>query len=209
MIVGITGRLVQWNIDSSVAWIEAGGLSYEVFIPAFAQEWLSGNTIDQELKLFTYYHVTERQPTPLLIGFASFAEREFFRKIIDVPDFGPVKAVRALTFPINEIAQWIESGDRQALRQLPGVGERLSQTLIANLQGKLIEEAQVYVKDDADGSNILMANQLMEDAIEALTTLQYSQRESEQLVISALRSDTELKSLEELLVYILENQVPT
>ena len=209
MIVGITGRLVQWNIDSSVAWIEAGGLSYEVFIPAFAQEWLSGNTIDQELKLFTYYHVTERQPTPLLIGFASFAEREFFRKIIDVPDFGPVKAVRALTFPINEIAQWIESGDRQALRQLPGVGERLSQTLIANLQGKLIEEAQVYVKDDADGSNILMANQLMEDAIKALTTLQYSQRESEQLVISALRSDTELKSLEELLVYILENQVPT
>ena len=209
MIVGITGRLVRWNIESSVAWIESGGLSYEIFIPAFAQAWITENNIGEELKLFTYYHVTERQPTPLLIGFSSFAEREFFRKMIDVPDFGPVKAVRALTFPINEIAQWIEAGDRQSLRQLPGVGERLSQTLIANLQGKLADEAKIYAQERVDVPNTLITNQLVEDAIEALTTLQYSQRESERLVMSAVRSDTELNNLEELLVYILENQAPT
>ena len=208
MIVGITGHLVRWNVESSVAWIESAGLSYEVFIPAFAQAWIAENNIDEELNLFTYYHVTERQPTPLLIGFPSFAEREFFRKIIDVPDFGPVKAVRALTFPINEIAQWIESGDRQALRQLPGVGERLSQTLIANLQGKLVEEAQIHTQERVDIPNALITNQLVEDAVEALRTLQYSHRESEQLVMSAVRSGTELNNLEELLVYILENQAP-
>jgi len=208
MIVSITGKLIRWNVESSVAWIESNGLSYEVFIPAFAQPWITKNSIGEELKLFTYYHVTERQPTPLLIGFSSFAEREFFRKIIDVPDFGPIKAVRALTFPINEIAQWIESGDRQALRQLPGVGERLSQTLIANLQGKLIDEAQIHVQERIDVPNALITNQLVADAIEALTTLQYSYRESEQLVMSAVRSDIELNNLEDLLMYILENQAP-
>ena len=208
MIVGITGKLVRWNVESSVAWIESNGLSYEVFIPAFAQSWITEKSIGEELKLFTYYHVTERQPTPLLIGFSSFAEREFFRKIIDVPDFGPIKAVRALTFPINEIAQWIESSDRHALRQLPGVGERLSQTLIANLQGKLIDEAQIYTQERVDLPNALITNQLVADAIEALTTLQYSHRESEQLVMSAIRSDTELNNLEDLLMYILENQAP-
>ena len=114
-----------------------------------------------------------------------------------------------LTFPINEIAQWIEAGDRQSLRQLPGVGDSLSQTLIANLQGKLVDEAKIYAQERVDVPNALITNQIVEDAIEALTTLQYSQRESERLVMSAVRSDTELNNLEELLVYILENQAPT
>ena len=82
-------------------------------------------------------------------------------------------------------------------------------TNIANLQGKLADEAKIYAQERVDVPNTLITNQLVEDAIEALTTLQYSQRESERLVMSAVRSDTELNNLEELLVYILENQAPT
>ena len=58
-----------------------------------------------------------------------------------MPDIGPVKAVRALTYPVAEIARWIEAEDTAALTQLPGIGQRGAQTIVATLAGRLVQEA--------------------------------------------------------------------
>ena len=68
-------------------------------------------------------------------------EREFFKKLVEVPDLGPVKAMRALVFSVSTIATWIEQGDERSLRSLPGVGERLAKTMVAHLKGKVVAEA--------------------------------------------------------------------
>ncbi|MGE3857792.1 MAG: Holliday junction branch migration protein RuvA, partial [Dehalococcoidia bacterium] len=141
MIAALRGTVTHWDDATSTAWIEVQGVSYEVRIPAFAAEWIESVQGEADTQIFTYYHVSERSPQPLLIGFPDLAARDFFRKFIEVPDVGPVKAVRALTFPVSEIAGWIEAEDVKAIQQLPGIGQRLSQTIVAQLAGKLALDA--------------------------------------------------------------------
>jgi len=208
VIVSLAGTLARWDPDSSVAWLDVNGVGYEVLIPAFSQGWLEQHAVGDDLRLYTYYHVSERQPTPLLIGFQHLQERDFFRKFIDVPDVGPVKAVRALTHPVSEIARWVESEDHKALQQLPGIGQRLSQTIVANLQGKLADEALIDAGAAPSIGRIAAVGALFEDAVEALMALQYSHREAEQLVTAQLRGDPTMTQLEDVLRAILEQQAP-
>ena len=204
MIAALRGDLVRWDAERSTLWIDAGGVTYEVYMPAFAADWAASHAEGEEVQVFTYHHATERQPVPTLYGFTHLAEREFFRKFIEVPDMGPAKAVRALTYPISEIAGWIEAEDQRSLRQLPGIGERLSQTVIAHLHGKLVQEALLRDALDADGTG--PTADVRDDAVDALVALQYPRREAQRVVAAALADGPELRTLEEVLRYVLERQ---
>lgn len=204
MIAALRGELVRWDAERSTLWIDAAGVTYEVYMPAFAADWASSHAEGEEVRVFTYHHATERQPVPTLYGFAHLAEREFFRKFIEVPDMGPAKAVRALTYPISEIAGWIEAEDQRSLRQLPGIGERLSQTVIAHLHGKLVQEALLRDALDADGTG--PTADVRDDAVDALVALQYPRREAQRVVAAALAEEPELVTLEDVLRYVLERR---
>lgn len=204
MIVALRGLLTRWDEERSALWIEAGGVTYEVAMPAFTAEWVTRHNLGDELQVYTYEYASERQPAPTLFGFPRLAEREFFRKFIEVPDIGPAKAVRALTRPVSDIARWVEAEDARALRQLPGIGDRLAQTIIAHLRGKLVQEA--LLRDHEDGAPAAVVPDVRGDAVEALVALQYGRREAEGLVQEALRARDDLDSLEAVLRYVLEQQ---
>lgn len=204
MIAALRGSLERWDDESSTLWLSVGGVTYEMIVPAFAAGWLVQQEAGVELHLFTYYHVAERNPRPVLIGFPHLAEREFFRKFIEVPDVGPAKAVRALTHPVSEIARWIEAGDTRALQQLPGIGTRLSETIVARLRGRLVQEA--LLRDEA---GVAPQIDLTADAVEALVALQYGRRDAEAAVRQAIAERPETDDLEELLRAVLEQQAPT
>lgn len=203
MIVALRGPLTRWDDDRSVLWIEAGGVTYEVSMPVFAAEWVGQHAIGDELQVFTYEYASERQPAPTLFGFPRLAEREFFRKFIEVPDIGPAKAVRAMTRPVSDIARWIEAEDVRGLRQLPGIGDRLAQTIVAHLRGKLVQEALLRDRDDVASPS---EPDVRGDAIEALVALQYSRREADALVSDAMKARADLDSLEAVLRFVLEQQ---
>ena len=206
MIAALSGPLVRWDAERSSLWILAGGITYEVHMPAFAADWVAGHQQGEDVQVFTYYHATERQPLPTLYGFPHLAEREFFRKFIEVPDVGPAKAVRALTRPVSEIAGWIEAEDQRSLRQLPGIGERLAQTIVAHLRGKVVQEA--LLRDAVEGEREPVPD-IRDDAIEALVTLQYSRREATNLVADALSEDPSPQTLEDVLRSVLEQRAPS
>lgn len=208
MITALRGILTRWDEASSTSWLDVHGVTYEVLIPAFASDWMGTRRHGDEVHLYTYYHVSERNPTPVLIGFQHQVEREFFRKFIEVPDVGPAKAVRALTRPVSEIARWVEGQDVKALQQLPGIGVRLSQTIVATLSGKLLQEALLRSDGVLAEASTPGAPDLREDAVSALTALQYTAREADQVVVEALRARPEIDSLEELLRVVLERQAP-
>jgi Holliday junction DNA helicase RuvA len=208
MIVALRGSLSRWDETASTVWLDVQGMTYEVLVPAFAAEWMGSRPAGEELHLYTYYYVSERNPTPVLIGFQHQVEREFFRKFIEVPDVGPMKAVRALTRPVSEIARWIEAEDAKALQALPGIGTRLSQTIVASLSGKLLQEALLRPEAAPGAAPAPPVPDLREDAVAALTALQYTAREADQLVVAALRERPEIDSLEELLRVVLERQAP-
>ena len=205
MIAALSGEFVQWDAESSTLWLAVGGVTYELIVPAFAADWIAQHEPGAELRLFIYYHVAERNPKPLLIGFPRLAEREFFRKFIEVPDVGPTKAVRALTRPISEIARWVETEDVVALQQLPGIGTRLAQTIVARLHGRLLQEA--LLRDEVEAAESPRTD-IRADAVDALVTLQYGRREAERVVQDVLLSQPAVESLEELLRLVLEQQAP-
>lgn len=212
MIAALRGQVTHYDPDTATAWLDVQGVFYEVRVPAFAGEWFAAREdVQDETVVYTYYHVSERNPQPLLVAFQHPAERDFFRKFIEVPDVGPTKAVRALTKPVSEIARWVEASDTKALQSLPGIGARLSQTIVARLAGKLTQEAllRTGIEGIETPSMETHAEDLREDAIEALVSLQYSRRDAERAVEQAVASGREFAALEDLLRAILEHQAPT
>jgi Holliday junction DNA helicase RuvA len=144
MISHLAGTLTKRHEARQAIELTVGGVGYEVHLPTFVWRALEENAIGSQVELDIFYHVPERQPTPILFGFSREVEREFFKKLVEVPDLGPVKAMKALAFSVSTIATWIEQGDERALRSLPGVGERLAKTMVAHLKGKVVEEALLH-----------------------------------------------------------------
>jgi Holliday junction DNA helicase RuvA len=207
MIAALRGTVTRWDEATATAWLEVlGGVTYEVRVPLYAAAWVAAALDVPETTLYTYYHVSERNPQPLIVGFRHLEERDFFRKFIEVPDVGPVKAVRALTHPVAEIARWIEAGDVKAIQQLPGIGVRLSQTIVAQLSGKVTAEAALDGDDIEAFVAAGAASDLRDDAVEALMALQYARREAERLVQATMAARPEADTIEALVRAALEQQ---
>src|SRR5205814_8512452 len=122
--------------------LEVGGVGYEIYLPPIAMRALEGATAaagdkGSELALVIYYHATRDQPRPVLIGFTSDLDKEFFEKLIDVKDIGPMVAARALAAPVGEIAAAIARQDEKYLRGLPGIGQQKAKNIVAQLQNKV------------------------------------------------------------------------
>ncbi len=141
MISHLRGRLRKKNEDESSLEVEVGGVCYEVFLPMFVWRAFEDAEVGDEVELETFYYASERQPIPKLVGFKRPVEREFFKKFIAVHDLGVPTALKALVFSVSTIARWIEDGDTASLRRLPGIGARMSDTIVAQLRGKVVQFA--------------------------------------------------------------------
>ncbi len=184
MISHLHGRLARKNeIESSVE-VDVGGVWYEVELPAFVWRALEDRAIGEEVDLETFYFVTTNAPIPRLIGFLREVEREFFKKLVTVPNVGPTTATKALVFSVSTIAGWIESGDTAQLSRLPSIGKRTSETIVAQLRGKVTEEALLADEgfDKPEAQRPAGANDVARDAIDALQGLGYGRAEAERLV---------------------------
>lgn len=135
MIGYLEGRLLKKEADRIL--LLAGSVGYEVLLPPIVAETLMEKSVGDELNLYIYFQQSERQPRPQLIGFHRESIKDFFQIFITVEDIGPLKAVKALTMPVHEIAKAVESEDVRSLKRLKGIGERTAQKMIATLKGKV------------------------------------------------------------------------
>ena len=144
MIALIRGRLRRKHDDRVV--IEAGGVGYEVVLPPMVRHALAGAMASDgegaaEVTLEIHYHATQNQPSPVLIGFLSGLDKEFFEKLITVKDVGPLVAARSLAAPVAEIAAAIARQDEAYLRRLPGIGPQKAKNIVAQLSSKVAKFA--------------------------------------------------------------------
>lgn len=135
MIGYLEGRLLSREEDRFL--VLANQVGYEVLIPPGIGSDLADRQPGDPISVFIYYHQTERQPKPVLIGFDSELDKSFFQLFITVEAIGPLKAVKALTVPVAQVAQAIENRDVAALSRLNGIGKRTAQKIIATLEGKM------------------------------------------------------------------------
>lgn len=169
--------------DSSVD-IDIGGVWYHVELPAFVWRAIEERQIGEELELETFYYVSQNAPTPRLIGFQREIERGFFEKLVTVPNVGPTTATKALVFSVSTIANWIEAGDVSELTKLPSIGKRSAETIVAQLRGKVTEEALLADErfDKPEKPKPAGPSEVARDTIDALVALGYTRTDAERVV---------------------------
>jgi len=193
----IEGRLLKKEEDRIV--VLANGVGYEILLPAIVRKTFSSKRAGEDgemVKLYIYYHQTERQPKPLLIGFNFEPEKEFFEKFITVEDIGPPTAVKALVLPIPKIAKAIEERDSKTLESLKGIGRRTADKVIATLQGKvgkfaLMMEDQIPLSSESVDFKKQVEEVLVKD-------LGHRMSEAQRLVTEAMTRNPDISTPEEL-----------
>ena len=194
MIGYLEGRLLK--IEEERILLLVNQVGYEVICPAFVRKGLDEKQVGDEAAFYIYYHVTERQPKPVLIGFHLEAEKEFFQMFITVEAIGPLKAVKALDVPIREIANAIELGDTSLLKSLKGIGARTAQKIVATLQGKVSKFALIR---KADAVQKREAPDLSDPVLDVLVNqLGHRPADAKRMVAQAMERRPEIATPEEL-----------
>jgi Holliday junction DNA helicase RuvA len=184
MISHLRGRLARKHELKSTVDIDVNGVWYAVELPVFVWRALEERDVGEEVELETFYFATQNAPIPRLIGFLREVERGFFEKLVTVPNVGPTTATKALVFSVSTIARWIEAGDTAQLGKLPSIGKRSAETIVAQLRGKVTEEALLADEgfDQPEPKRQSGPSEVSRDATDALVALGYSRTEAERLV---------------------------
>jgi len=184
MIARIEGKLVK--LDTDCCLVQVGAVGYEVMLPGYCVSALSGQA-GSNITLCTmeYYEGTRGggNLVPRMVGFLSSSERDFFTKYTA-----------------------IENADDKTLMSLPGVGRRMSQQIIAELQGKLQAFAAGAEPAAAIGAGF---KPFQTEALEILIAWGEKRAEAMELVELACRKHPDIGSAEALvpLVYRLKQGV--
>ena len=207
MIATLRGKLRR-KLDDRVV-LEAGGVGYEVYLPPVTQQALVGASPADgegadEVFLAIHFHATQNQPRPVLIGFTSELDREFFEKLITVKDVGPLVAARSLAAPTGEIAAAIAREDEAYLRRLPGIGAQKAKNIVAQLHGKVAKFALAHDGAPRSGAAAAPARARDEDGLRAMVfevlvkQLGHRPGEAAQLIDAALARRPAIAAPEEL-----------
>ncbi len=191
MIARLTGKLESIEGAAACVGVEASGLTYEVLLPAYLAQRLA-DQVGRSLTLVTLQYLESQNQgssyVPRLIGFTTTQERDFFELFTTVKGIGNRKALRAMAVEPAVIARAIAAKDARGLYELPEIGKRLAETVIAELTGKVDGYLAASEIESLD-RKVAAASPLPDaagDAIAALMGLGETRPEAERLVRRAL-----------------------
>jgi holliday junction DNA helicase RuvA len=155
--------------------IDNGGIGYRIMTPnpfVFSIK-------NEPIKVFTYHYV--REDLIALYGFKTQEEKSLFEKLLNVTGIGPKGALAILASgQVEQVVQAIENEDEKFLVKFPGVGKKTARQIILDLKGKLEDIVPDYFPNlFNDGPNLTShsTNEQLEEAMEALKALGYSDKE--------------------------------
>jgi Holliday junction DNA helicase RuvA len=198
MISAITGELRQ--IEEDRVHLACGPVVYEVLVPV--KDLAELRTLAGQQTTFHTIFDIEGDPTrggltPRLIGFLRREDKRFFELFITVKGIGPKRALRALEQPTGLIAQAIETRNTRFLIQLPEIGKRTAEQIVAELSGKMSEF--VAAVPGTAQTPATVHSPIEQTAIDGAIALGIPRVEAERLLERARVADGNLKTTESLL----------
>jgi Holliday junction DNA helicase RuvA len=177
----VRGVLLEKGVESAV--VEAGGLGYEVFLPAPALAALPAP--GQEVRLYTHFHV--REDAQVLFGFLTAADRRVFLLLMTVKGVGPKVALGILSnLSGPALAAALLKRDLAVLTRLPGVGKKLAERLGVELSDKA-KTLDLGPDLGGLGTGRGAMEGPWDQAVAALVALGYPQNQARQAVDAAFR----------------------
>ncbi|MBI5037591.1 MAG: Holliday junction branch migration protein RuvA [Candidatus Kerfeldbacteria bacterium] len=165
MIALLTGTVREKTAKTLT--LVAGAVGYEIYCLAVL---LEKTRIGDEMTLYTHQYV--REDALELYGFATSAERSFFRLLISVTGVGPKSALTVMSLTtLDELEAAIIQGDAALLTKVSGIGTKTASRIIVDLKGKIASGSDAGSRSSVDG-----------DAIDALVGLGYSVREAREVL---------------------------
>lgn len=192
MISFLHGKLVD-ALPTQVT-VDVHGVGYEVLIPLSSFDKLPAP--GGEVRLLT--HLAVREDAHVLYGFATAAERELFRMLINtVSGIGPKIALNVLS-GMNPVAfrGAVANGDVKALSSISGVGRKTAERIVVELKDK-IGAAGAWEASSAERA-LSAGDQRVHDAVLALVALGHKQVEAHEIIRAAQAMLGEKATVEEL-----------
>jgi Holliday junction DNA helicase RuvA len=200
MIAQLVGTITEVLEDRVL--LAVGGVGYEVLVPAGLINDMLKRLNLPETRLYTLQYLEGSAGmgnlVPRLIGFVSPADKEFFELFTSVDGIGNRKALRAMAAPPGEIARAVEARDTARLSELPEIGKRTAEKIIAALNGKLGKFAFPGAGAAAGAARPALP-QFAADALEVLVQLGERPGDAQEMIGRALKAKPNLSKTEDLL----------
>lgn len=194
----IKGTVEEIYLDRIV--LENNGIGYEINVSTFtAQSVQKGKSA----KIFTKLIVREDDMS--LCGFASKKELEMFKLLTSVSKIGPKVALGILSFATPpQLSAYILSEDITKLSKCPGVGKKTAERIILELKDKVDKESAEF---EATLFNQAPTGFEMDEAVEALLALGYSNSEAKEAVQKFKKDGLKTEDLiKKALTYLMTNK---
>ena len=185
MIGKLKGIVDSYGEDNII--LDVNGVGYLVHCSARTLAALPAPGEAATLSIETYV----REDQIKLFGFASDAEREWFRLLQTVQGVGAKVALAVLgTLKPSELATAIATRDKAMVARTPGVGNKVAERIVTELKDKApafadVDPAVVHLAGSLDEKR---APKPVADAVSALVNLGYGQPQAAAAIASASRS---------------------
>ncbi|HCE12289.1 Holliday junction branch migration protein RuvA [Enterococcus sp.] len=148
--------------------VESYGIGYQI---AFGNPYAFSGKLNQEVKI--YLHQVIREDAHSLYGFSTIEGKQLFLKLISVSGIGPKSALAIMANDDHAgLITAVENEDVTYLIKFPGVGKKTAQQMVLDLKGKLAE-----LVGETAILPVTVATTALEEALEALKALGYSDKE--------------------------------
>ncbi len=182
----IAGNIVHRSPTRIV--VKTGGVGYEIEIPVSTYEKLPQKG---DVEILTHLYV--REDGMKLFGFATSGERALFRLLLSVSGVGPRLALTVLSgSTVAGFVRAVKSDDVGFLTSVKGIGKKRAQRIALELKDAVSDFAtgEQYVERQPGVSG---------DAVEALVSLGYKNKEAGAAVRAALSRTPEGAGVEDII----------
>ncbi len=184
MIGFLSGKII--SIKPTQLLLDVNGVGYQVFISISTFE-----KINESSNVSLHIHTIVREDAINLYGFYSVEEKQMFELLISISGIGPKVALSILSgISVDDLSDAIIKGDVGRLVSIPGVGRKTAERIVLELKSK-VSDFETEFTSRTDYS-------IRQQAISALVTLGYNQKNSEKVVRDLLSVNPNL-SLEEII----------
>lgn len=188
MIDYIKGELAELTPAQAV--IEAAGVGYALNISLNTYTAIQGK---KDVKLFVHESLVTggRDDSYTFFGFASKQERDLYRLLISVSGVGANTARMILSAASPaDLSNAIASGNERLLKGVKGIGLKTAQRIIVDLKDKVVALGIAQeVTMGGGGSTVAVNNEVMDEAVSALTMLGFSPAPSAKVVKALLEEN--------------------
>ena len=186
----VEGKLVEKNPTHAI--IDCSGVGYLLNISLY-----TFSKIGDSEKCKILVHLSVKEDSLTLYGFADEDERKIFRQLISVSGIGENTA-RMMLSSMNpgEIRQAILTGNVGVLQTIKGIGNKTAQRVILDLRDKMGKQDPGML---LSGKSFSAPDKIKEQALSALLTLGFNRQNVEKVLGNILQSATKEISVEELI----------